>query len=35
MNAWRDQLNVNKPAGVTDALVDELFNNYTQPFELA
>jgi hypothetical protein len=29
MNAWRDQLKFNKPAGVTDALLDELFLNYT------
>jgi hypothetical protein len=29
MNAWRDQLKFNKPAGVTDALIDELFLNYT------
>lgn len=29
MNAWRDQLKFNKPAGITDALLDELFLNYT------
>lgn len=28
MNAWRDQLKTNKPSGVTDAQVDELFQNY-------
>lgn len=29
MSAWRNQLKINKPAGVTDALLDELFLNYT------
>ncbi|MHB1277075.1 MAG: hypothetical protein ACYC1Q_01605 [Bacteroidia bacterium] len=29
MDAWRDQLKVNKPTGVTDAQIDQLFGNYT------
>jgi hypothetical protein len=29
MNAWRDQLKTNKPTGVTDAQIDELFLNFT------
>lgn len=28
MEAWRDQIKANKPSGVTDALLDELFDNY-------
>jgi len=29
MDAWRDELKANKPSGVTDAQIDELFANYT------
>jgi hypothetical protein len=29
MNIWRDQLKTDKPSGVTDAQLDELFLNYT------
>jgi hypothetical protein len=29
MNAWRDELKTNKPTGVTDAQIDELFLNFT------
>jgi len=29
MNAWRDQLKNNKPSGVTDARIDQLFLNFT------